>query len=97
MRSWISTDEGDIEVSYYPQENGDYRFETDEGDIEITVPKNSDIDVRLQTSEGRIDTEFDLEVYDRDDGEAVDGIIGKNLSYLKAYTDEGYIVLLKKK
>ncbi len=96
-RSWIATDEGDIEVYFQPIQNADYRFETDEGDIEIAIPEDSNIDVRLQTSEGRIDTEFDLEVYDRDEGEAVDGVIGKNLSYLKAYTDEGYIALLKKK
>ena len=97
VRSWISTDEGDIELWFLPLENGDYRLETDEGDIEITLPEDSDIDVRLQTSEGRIDTEFSLEVYDRDEGESVDGVIGKNLSYLKAYTDEGHIVLLKKR
>lgn len=94
--SWVSSDEGDIEVSFQPLENGAYRFETDEGDIEIALPEDSNIDVQLQASEGRIDTDFGLEVYDRDEGEALDGVIGKNLSYLKAYTDEGYIVLLKK-
>lgn len=98
-RSWISTDEGDIEVSFQPVGNTDYRFETDEGDIEISIPEDSNFDVRLQSSEGRIDTDFDLQVYKRDEGEFVDGVIGKRKggNYLKAYTDEGYIVLLKKR
>ncbi|MFO7889685.1 MAG: DUF4097 family beta strand repeat-containing protein [bacterium] len=99
FRSWISTDEGDIEMSFQPVGNADYRFETDEGDIKITIPENSNINVRLQSSEGRIDTDFDLNVYDRSDGEVVDGVIGKGekSNYLKAYTDEGYIILLKKR
>jgi len=96
-RSWISTDEGDIEVSFHPIENADYRFETDEGDIEVTIPEDSDIDVRLETREGRINTDFDLQIYDRDEGEIADGVIGDKTSYLKVYTDEGYIVLLKKR
>jgi len=97
FRSWISTDEGDIEVSFQPMDNADYRFETDEGDIEIAIPEDSNIDVRLETEEGRINTDFDLPIRDRDDGEIADGVIGEKKCYLKVYTDEGYIILLKKR
>lgn len=95
-RCWLVSDEGNIELDFFPLEEGDYRLETDEGDIEINIPDDSNLGIRMQTNEGRIDTDFSLNKWDRDDGEVVDGIIGRKLAYLKAFTDEGYISLRKK-
>lgn len=92
-RFWLTTDEGDIRAAFLPMKNGSYRMESDEGDLEIFVPENVNLQVRLQTYEGRIDSDFDLSIRSRDDGESMEGVIGRNEGMLRAYTDEGDIVI----
>ena len=92
-RFWLTTDEGDIRADFQPVKNGSYRMESDEGDLEIFMPLNVNLQVRLQTYEGRIDSDFDLSIRDHDDGESMEGVIGRNEGMLRAYTDEGDIAI----
>lgn len=92
-RFWLTTDEGDIRADLRPMKDGSYRMESDEGDLEIFMPKNVNLQVRLQTYEGRIDSDFDLSIRGHDDGESMEGVIGRNEGMLRAYTDEGDIVI----
>ena len=92
-RFWLSSDEGDIQVDFQPMEEGSYRMETDEGDLEIYIPVEGGLQVKLQTYEGRIDSDFDLRIREYDDGESAEGVIGQNMGFLKAFTDEGDIIL----
>ena len=94
-RFWLTTDEGDIQVDFQPIKGGSYRMETDEGDLEIFVPEDADLRVKLRTYEGRIESDFDLSVRDRDDGEVMEGVIGRNNGLLRAFTDEGDVILRK--
>lgn len=93
LRFWLSTDEGDIEVEIDPMVDGKYRMETDEGNIEIAVPEKANIEFDLETYEGRIDSDFNLSIRGRDDGEVLDDIMGRADALLKGFTDEGDIVL----
>ena len=92
---WLNSDEGDIRVDFQPMEDGIYRMETDEGDIEISPPADASLRVRLRTEEGRIESDFDLPIRKKDDGEIMEGVIANNRGMLKAYTNEGYILLKK--
>jgi len=92
-RFWLATDEGDIETDFYPEEGGSYRMETDEGDVDISIPENANLEVKLQTYEGRIDSDFDLPIRERGDGEVMVGVLGRREGTLRAFTDEGDIIL----
>ena len=95
LRVWLTTDEGDIEADLQPMRGGNYRMEAEEGDIEISIPKDANIRVKLQADEGRIDSDFNLRTRRRDDGEIMEGEIGRDDGVLKAYTEEGDILLIK--
>ncbi len=92
----LSSDEGDIRVDFQPMENGIYRMGTDEGDIEISLPPDASLRVRVRTEEGKIESDFDLPIKERDDGEVMEGVIAHNGGMLKAYTNEGDVLLRKK-
>ena len=92
---WLATDEGDIVATFEPLKDGNYRLETDEGHIEMVIPEDVNLVVKLVTNEGWIQSDFDLTIRDRDDGEIREGEIGHHGGNLKAYTDEGDIVLKK--
>jgi len=83
-------------VDFQPMENGIYRMGTDEGDIEISLPPDASLRVRVRTEEGKIESDFDLPIKERDDGEVMEGVIAHNGGMLKAYTNEGDVLLRKK-
>ncbi|MBN2030816.1 DUF4097 family beta strand repeat protein [bacterium] len=94
-RFWLNTDEGNIEIDFYPLKDGRYRAETDEGDVEVSLPDNANLQVVLQTDEGRIDSDFDLNIQRRDEAERAEGSIGRGEGTLRLYIEEGDIRLLK--
>ena len=96
-RFWLSTDEGDIETYFRPVRDGQYRMETDEGDLEIRLPAEASLSVRMRTDEGRIDSDYGLSRQRRDDGELVEGTIGRGEGILKAYTQEGDIYIIEQR
>ena len=65
--------------------------------MEIVLPEEPHLSVRLRTDEGRIDSDFDLSIRRRDDVEIAEGVIGEDHGMLKAYTEEGDILLDKHK
>ena len=95
-RCWLVTDEGDIEADTEPMENCSYRMESDEGRITVTLPADVQVLVRLVAEEGRIDSDFDIDIDDHDDGERAEGVIGSRDGVLKIYTDEGDIDIYKR-
>lgn len=98
-RLGLYTDEGDVVADFQPLEGGRYRMETDEGNVRISIPGDANLEVRLQTDEGRIETDFDLRLQRREEGERAQGSIGsigQSKGVLKAYTEEGDILLRKK-
>ena len=92
---WLATDEGDIVATFEPLKDGNYRLETDEGHIEMAIPEDVNLIVKLVSNEGWIQSDFNLTIRDRDDGEIQEGEIGHHGGNLKVYTDEGDIVLKK--
>ncbi len=92
----IDTDEGDIEFECPIPESGDFRFYTDEGDIYIYVNRSPSVRIELTADDGKIDSDFDLDFDDRDDGEKAYGKIESGSAKLYARTSEGKIVLQKK-
>ncbi len=92
----LKTDEGDIEAEFEVSGNGRYRFYSDEGDIFIFIDKNADLKIKLDTEDGRIRTNFDLEISESANGERARGKIGRGLSLLEVYTDEGNVELTKR-
>lgn len=95
-RFWLSTDEGDIEADFISSGDGDYRIEADEGDVEIVLPKNANLTVRLRAEEGRIDSDFDLDIRSWEDGEMMEGTLGRGKGTLKAITEEGDIFFIQR-
>jgi DUF4097 and DUF4098 domain-containing protein YvlB len=95
-RCWLVSDEGDIEADTAPMENCNYRIETDEGRISITLPSEVQVLMRLVAEEGRIDSDFDMDIEDYDDGERSEGVIGSREGVMRVYTEEGDIDVYKR-
>ena len=93
----LSADEGNIEADILTVEGGNYRMEAEEGDIEVSIPAEANLRVKLQTDEGRIDSDFDLSTRRTDDGEVKEGVIGRQDGLLRAFTEEGDILLIKRR
>jgi hypothetical protein len=96
-RIWLSADEGDIEADILTVDGGNYRMEADEGDIEVSIPAGANLRVKLQANEGRVDSDFDLSVVRTDDGETREGVIGRQEGMLRVLTEEGDILLIKRR
>ncbi|MCK5146958.1 DUF4097 family beta strand repeat protein [bacterium] len=95
-RLWISADEGDIDAAFSPMNDGSYRIEVDEGDVDIALPASVSLKIYLYADEGHIDNSFNLRLSESDDGEKIDGRIGKgNNGHLKVVTEEGDIYIGK--
>lgn len=89
------TDEGDVDVALLPVSDGKYDISSDEGDLHITLAPSSDLAVRLKTDEGRISSDFDLSYVRLEEGERMEGTIGSPNAFLKAFTSEGDIRLIR--
>ena len=92
----ISADEGDVDLDMNILRNGRYRIYTDEGDVALNIPETVELSVFLEAEDGRIDTDFELEIDELDDGERVRGKIGRGGAKLEVSTDEGNISLEKR-
>jgi len=68
-------------------------FRADEGNIEISLPQDASLRVRMRIEEGKIESDFDLPIRGRDDGEVMERVIAHDGGMLKAYAEEGDILL----
>jgi len=89
-------DESDITIDLQPEENGQYFISTEEGDVTVHLAQDANLTLRLETSEGRIDTDFDLDITELDEGARIREKLGSGDARLEILTDEGDISLFKK-
>ena len=93
----VTADEGDIEVDLHLARDGDYNFDTDEGNIRVWIDSDLDVELDLATEEGVIRSDFRLSVEELDDeGERVSEVLGRGSARLRAFTDEGDIILKRR-
>ncbi|MFQ5649697.1 MAG: DUF4097 domain-containing protein [bacterium] len=90
----ISSDEGDVEVELQLPSEGRCRLSTDEGHILITLSEESNVSLDLTTADGRIRSDFAFSIHEwGEDGERLNGVLGRAESRLTATTDDGNIIL----